>query len=198
MSTAVIKFCFDLDNVIANTDAVMRDVIQEYTQGQVQLQYEDIVDFDYYKCTDLSGNAITAAQWAEIHNLFCEPRFLWQIKPISGCIENLQRIGKLGRLHIATSRLRKARRCTVEWLDHYNIPSHDLHFLPHREKHASLQSFTAAVEDDYEQAVAFASDGSTPCYILRHPWNKNRLARPGIKWVKDWSELTDELAELVR
>jgi len=41
------RFCIDLDNVLARTDEVMRRVISDFSGGKVQLDYEDIVKFNY-------------------------------------------------------------------------------------------------------------------------------------------------------
>jgi hypothetical protein len=71
--------CVDIDNVIAQTDKVMRQVIRDYPGDHVQLDYADITEFDYYKCKDRNGYSISKEQWGEIHALFSEPRYLWLI-----------------------------------------------------------------------------------------------------------------------
>ena len=63
----------------------------------------------------------------------------------------LKRLAQKFDLHLATSRLPKARRVTIEWLEKHDFPAHDLHFLKHGNKHVSLGQFAAAVEDHYEQ-----------------------------------------------
>lgn len=189
-------YCIDIDNVIGRTDEVIRRVIAEYTDGRVQLRYEDIKEFNYWECQDSAGNSISKDDWKRIHSLFSEPRFLWLVEPIPGAIEALHRLAQRGTLHIATARLPKSRRVTVEWLDSHGLPVHDLHFLKHGEKHGSLRPFAAAVEDDYEQAKAFAAQGETPCYLLSHPWNRNKPAIGGVEWVDTWPELTTRLLAL--
>jgi hypothetical protein len=71
-----------------------------------------------------------------------------------------------------------------------------LHFLRHGEKHAALKRFTTAVEDHYEQAVAFASIGETPAFLIRHPWNRKREPADGVQWVDNWDDVTDRLLAL--
>ena len=73
--------CIDIDNVLARTDEVMREVIYEYTHGRVKFDYRHIVEFEYWKCKDQSGNSITKKQWTKIHELFSEPRYLWKVLP---------------------------------------------------------------------------------------------------------------------
>jgi uncharacterized HAD superfamily protein len=190
-------FCIDIDNVVARTDEVMRQVIEEYTGGRVRLAYEHIKEFNYHECKDDRGNSITREDWRKVHELFSEPRYLWLIQPVSGAVEGLRQLADRSTVHFATSRLPKARRTTVEWLENHSFPPHDLHFLKHGEKHASLRPFTAAVEDDYEQGVAFATLGETPCFLLRHPWNQTKPVVDGVQWVDTWPELIECLLALI-
>jgi uncharacterized HAD superfamily protein len=181
--------CVDIDNVIAQSDVVMRAVIRKYTRGWVNLRYEDIVEFDYHRCRDADGCAITVDEWREIHQIFSRPRHLATVQPVDRVQEHLRRLLVKYDIHIATTRLPRARRATIRWLEKHAIPAHDLHFLKSGQKHASLGIFAAAIEDHYEQAVAFA-DAGTPCYLLRHPWNRDKPAKPTVYWVDGWDELT--------
>ena len=45
-----------IDNVIGQTDKVMRQVIRDYTGNRVNLDYVDVVEFDYHKCKDKNGH----------------------------------------------------------------------------------------------------------------------------------------------
>jgi len=190
------QFCIDIDNCIAQTDDVMRRVISQFTDGRVHLEYEDIVTFNYYECADKQGNQITKDEWKQIHDRFSDPEMLMSIEPMPGAIDAIRHIAEHGTIHFATSRLRKARRTTVEWLDRYGFSDHNLHFLTHGKKHAALKHFTAAVEDHYEQAVAFATIGETPCFLFRHPWNRDRVAVEGVQWAEDWSEMAQHIKGL--
>jgi len=196
MKPASRHFCIDIDNVITRTDETMRRVILAFSQGKVNLQYEDIKTFNYYECRDCNGNAICEEEWKKVHDQFSEPDVIMGLEPLPGAIDGLRQLAEKGTVHLATSRRRKARKSTVEWLDKHHFPNHDLHFLSYGEKHAALKRFTAAVEDDYNQAVAFATVGETPCFLVRHPWNENRKAVEGVGWVKDWADLTPRLLAL--
>jgi uncharacterized HAD superfamily protein len=190
-------FCLDIDNVLACTDEVMRRVIFDYSDGRVCLDYESVKNFNYWECTDKNGNSISREEWKAVHDLFSEPRYLWQISPNLKALKGLEDVSKLARLHVATTRLPKARRITVEWLQYYGFPAHDLHFLAHGEKHSSLRVFDAAVEDDYEQAKSFAFSG-TPCLLVSHPWNLGRPHVTSVTWAKDWGDVTDRLLTLTK
>ena len=186
--------CIDIDNTIAQTDAVMRRVIADVTGGRVRLEYEDVVTFNYHECRDPNGNRITKDEWNRVHDRYSDPDYLLAVEPMPGVVAGLRRLVERGAvIHFATSRLRKARKTTIEWLEARGFPDHDLHFLRHGEKHAALKRFTAAVEDDYDQAAAFAYMGDTPCYLIRHPWNRSRYRLRNVHWVDNWSELTEKL-----
>src|SRR5690606_9407853 len=139
------RICIDIDNVIAQSDSVMRSVIRQVTQNRVDLAYEDVVRFNYWDCQDRNGNAITQEEWALIHDAFSDPQQVGSIEPVPGVQEQLQRLSDHYVLHFATSRLPAARRATIEWLQRHQFPPHDLHFLKHGEKHISLGRFEASV-----------------------------------------------------
>jgi hypothetical protein len=188
------RLCVDIDNVIAQTDTVMRRTICLYTQGRVNLGCEYIQEFDYDKCTDSNGGRIGPQEWRAIHELFSEHDAILSIEPMPGAIEQLRRLEKHYQVHLATTRLARARRPTIEWLERHGFPPYDLHFLRHGRKHASLARFAAAVEDHYERAVSFA-EAETTCYLIRHPWNQSKPKREGIEWVEGWAELGDRLVD---
>jgi hypothetical protein len=68
--TAKPRLCVDIDNVIAQTDEVMRRVIREFTNGRVNYDYEHVIEFDYHKCVDKAGENSTKEEWKGIHELF--------------------------------------------------------------------------------------------------------------------------------
>ena len=190
------RLCIDIDNVLARSDKVMRRVIRECTNERVNLRYEDIVEFDYCKCRDASGQAITKDEWSNVHAQFSRPDNIGSIEPFPGVSEHLSRLADVCGLHIVTARLPQARTATIEWLDALQLPPYDLHFLHHGMKHAVLTNFAAVVEDDYDQAVAFAEQ-RTPCFLLAHPWNKTKPHVSKVEWVKDWNELARAVLSLV-
>ena len=117
MSSTTTNFCIDIDNTIAQTDKVVRRVIAEVTGGRVQLEYDDIVTFNYYECRDSKGNRITKDEWKVVHDLFSEPENLLSVEPFPGAVDAIRALAERGVVHLATSRLAKARKTTVEWLD---------------------------------------------------------------------------------
>jgi hypothetical protein len=170
----------------------MRRVIFLYTHGRVNLGYDHVQEFDYDRCADASGAQIDRNEWRKIHELFSERDTILSIEPMPAAIEQLRRLESHYEIHLATTRLPRARQPTIEWLERHAVPPYDLHFLRHGHKHASLARFVAAVEDHYEQAVSFAEIG-TPCYLIRHPWNHAKPRQDGLEWVASWVDLGDRL-----
>ncbi len=192
MSWPMEKICVDVDNVVAGTDALIRRIIQDFTQDRVVLEYEDITDFDYCHCKDRKGNSINEKEWLAVHQTFSEDTNILAIKPLRDARKSLGKIAQLYEIHIVTTRIPNAWKSTIEWLLVNGIPHRFLHFVGHRQKHESLKGFSYAVEDDYEQALRYLETG-TPCYLLRHPWNAAGKPKPGLHWVDDWSELEQRL-----
>src|SRR4051812_9332048 len=110
-------FCIDIDNVIARTDEVMRQIISDVTGGKVRFAYEDIATFNYHECRDRTGNTITRDEWRKVHDQFSEPEVITNLEPLPGAIEGLRELAKRAVVHLATSRLPKARRPTIDWLE---------------------------------------------------------------------------------
>ena len=186
------RLCIDIDNVLAQTDAVMRDVIRECTGGRVHLAYEHVRHFDYDMCLDAQGHSISKDEWRRIHEVFSAPQHIARIDLADGSRAALDRLADRYELHIVTSRLRKAWGATLDWLEDKGLPADALHFVGHRQKHVALGEFAAAVEDDYEQAALFAESG-TRCYMVEHPWNMDGPRRDGLVWVKGWEEIEEAL-----
>jgi hypothetical protein len=184
--------CIDIDNVISSSDEFMRRIISKVTKGRVRYRYDNITEFDYYKCVDDDGNSCTKEEWAIVHNLFSLPENITRLSPISGSLEGIFELMNYFDLHLITTRLPIARISTLVWLEKYRFPPLNIHFVRHGEKHLSLGHAFAAVEDHYEQAVSFAIGGARS-FLLSHPWNLNKPAIAGITWAESWPSLTQNL-----
>jgi uncharacterized HAD superfamily protein len=182
----------DIDNVLGKTDEVIREIIRNDTCGRVDLEYADVVEFEYHKCKDRNGSCISKTDWKRIHDLFSDEKYIMAVQPLDNVRPCLEALSKRFKLHFATSRLPKARRATIEWLEKHRFPPHDLHFLRHGEKHIVLRGFYAVVEDSYEQARLFAQTG-IPCYLIEHPSNMGKLRFEDVYPVCNWPKLTEVL-----
>ncbi|MBN2313006.1 MAG: HAD hydrolase-like protein [Sedimentisphaerales bacterium] len=185
------RICLDLDNVLADTDKLMRSIIYEFTEGDVDLRYQDITTFNYWECNDKKGNFISKEQWSEIHDVFSRSENILTVEPYPEIQEYLNQIAGKFALHIVTTRLRAARKPTVEWLECHNFPEHSLHFVEHGKKHIALGEFKVSVEDHREQAEQFAAIGTTS-YILAHPLNETTSNSATIR-LQDWRMLCEHI-----
>jgi 5'(3')-deoxyribonucleotidase len=183
------RIAIDIDNVIAQSDEVMRQVISEVTSGRVNLAYEDIVEFRYERCFDAKRQQITDNEWRRAHDQFSIPSNLLSVAPVASAYEALLRIAEHFTIHLVTARLKAGRIPTIEWLDkHFPGLPYGLHFVTHGEKHLVMGELAVSVEDDYDQAVAFADRGVLS-FVLDQPWNRRSLEAEGIIRCHDWPEL---------
>ena len=184
--------CIDIDNVLAKTDTLIRELIRKHTKGRVSLGYEDVIVFDYRQCLDSNGNKLTNEEWTQIHDEFSKEENILDLSPFSGVQAYLQMLINAGfELHFATSRLPQARIPTIKWLENHAFPNHRLHFVNHREKHIVLGTFFAVIEDDLEQAKEFARQ-ETLAYVIAHPWNVTDNTEHLFR-VKDWKDICEQL-----
>lgn len=187
------RICIDIDNVIAQTDAIMREVIREVTNHRVNLTYENVRRFNYWECQDPEGKKISKEEWHMVHSTFSKSRYLSTIQPVPGVQASLSRLTEHYSLHFATSRLPEARTATIRWLEDNEFPPHDLHFLKHGEKHFSLGRFDASVEDDPDQATAFSKSGIGINFVIAHPWNESVVEHRNLRRVPGWNEIVEML-----
>lgn len=178
--------CFDIDNVVARTDEVMREVIREYSQNHVDLAYEDVVCFDYWRCRDSCGRRFERTEWEKIHSQFTLKHLL-QVQPFDNVQYHLARLAEWFDVHLATSRLHEGRETTLSWLTQHRIPYCELHFVNHGEKHLIKRDFMVAVDDDREQGYAFFAKG-VRVLLMAHPWNEIGRHSP-LTRVASWDEI---------
>jgi len=188
------RLCLDIDNVLARSDEAMRRVIREVTGGRVKFEYHHICNFNYYECADARGEKLDKKQWPEVHDRFSEPDLIREIEPYPDIQAQLTRLADSFELHLATARLPKAREATTFWLKRHDFPRHSLHFLNHGEKHQSLGRFFASVEDDRNQAEAFAHAG-VHSFLLAHPWNET-ANESLLHRYSSWNELAPAILQL--
>jgi len=192
------RLCVDIDNCVAATDVVMRRIIHSVTGGLVNLQYEDIREFDYHGslCRDANGNGIDERTWKEVHDRFSEPEIVLDIGHIPGSVEALRAIQSNFEIHFVTTRRPKARAATLNWLDHLGLDStrsYSVHFVAHREKHEVIAGIAAAIDDDAVQAALFKERG-VRSIVLAHPWNNSVAA--GVERVQDWNAIRKALSNV--
>lgn len=180
-------FMVDIDNVVADTDPVMRRLIQAETGGRVDFRRQDILHYIYQDNRDRAGQSITGEEWNRVHERFCDADIIGIIQPVRDAVESLKRLAEIGRLHLCTARLQKARKPTIDWLDMIGVPPHDIHFTG---SHRTNIAFDLAIEDCHHQALAFAKNG-TPAILLSYPWNLAGEKHPNLMWATTWATIVE-------
>lgn len=178
--------CIDIDNVIARTDEVLREVIRKCSKDRVDLGYEDVVCFDYWLCRDSAGRRFNKDEWKEIHRTFIL-NDLTRIVPMQNVQAYLERLMQRFEIHLATSRPEEGREDTLRWLREHHIPYHHLHFVRNGEKHLIPHDFDIALDDDRGQAYAFFAKG-VRVFLMAHPWNNISPYSP-LNRVTSWNGL---------
>ena len=112
--------CVDIDNVIARADEVMREVIRMCSEQKVDLRYEDILEFDYWKCTDRQGRRLGKSEWTYIHEEFTR-NHLPRIRPYDNVQAYLARLAEKFEIHVATSRLAEGHKPTIDWIQAHRL-----------------------------------------------------------------------------
>lgn len=83
--------CVDVDNVVAATNELMRATIREQAGDRVDLQYQDVVRFDYHTYVDRNGQGITRHEWDVVHRVLLASERLCRLPLLGGAREPLTR-----------------------------------------------------------------------------------------------------------
>lgn len=184
--------CIDIDNVLSQSDKVMRQLIHEHTG--VELEYTHIVHYEYHRCCDDRGRSITSDEWHAVHDAFSDPDVIRSLDPIADVQVHLSDLVEYYELNLVTSRKAHAHAATRDWLQQNQFPPHALHFIRRGSKSTAVSSVLAAVEDDAEEASLFAEAGIL-CFLLEHPWNAQADPHRKIMRLPDWEAIKNALVE---
>lgn len=191
------RICVDIDNVVAETDKAIREIIYTFTGGRVNLLHDDIIAFNYFDCQDANKQSITQDDWQQVHAIFSQSENISRVEPIYEARDVLTRLSKHFSLHFATARLPEARPATAKWLLQHEFPAHDLHFLRQGEKHESLGRFVVSVEDDANQAISFASAGIPISILVARPWNATCQGNSDVIRLKSWKDIERTVSSIL-
>lgn len=196
--------CIDIDNVLADSDPVMRALIEEVTRGRVRLRREDVRVFDYRDCVDPSGEKITKQEWDEVHHRrFSTKDVLIRIPAIPGAQPAIAALGERYALHFVTSRTLSARAATADWLiaqgfvDPQSKSAAALHFVQSGEKHLVFAHAAAAIDDDADQVVRYVEGGCELSIAFAHPWNLRLEGDRRVERLPDWPAIVARLLQFV-
>jgi uncharacterized HAD superfamily protein len=171
----------DLDNVISNTDEVVREIIGQ--RFGIPLRREDIVDFAYSEC------GITKEQERELFEQFHE-QACGTVIPLEGCRDALVQLQSRFEVHIITSRNPMSADITKAWLTRNEIPHDKLEFAESK----SVMTHLSTLIDDRRETIYQLADAGVPGILWDYPWNQPSPQDPPIvRRVRSWEEIVELL-----
>ena len=171
----------DIDNVLAQSDACLREAIR--LRFLIGLEEEDITEYDY------SAYGVTQAQLTEVFEIFNRD-LCRTLKVIPGAKAALTSLAQRFNIALVTSRNPMSKAGTEHWLRRKGIPYNQLHF--NDEKHALGIPYQAFVEDRHEHAHRIAETGAQ-VFLMTRPWNSQPLTHPNVMRVQTWKEIVGHL-----
>ena len=179
------ELAFDIDGVIADTFRVFVKTARE-SYG-VEIEYEDITEYDFRKVIDIDDETSNAI----IEQILEDPVGIG-IAPVQGAAEVLRRLSCFGPLCLVTARTN--REAIMEWVrqalqiengDHLRLEATGTHEdkLPVLLRH-NIRYF---VEDRLETCYLIQQSPVTPI-VFDQPWN--RQPHPFLS-VGSWADIHD-------
>ncbi|MBI5945349.1 MAG: hypothetical protein HY864_13350 [Chloroflexi bacterium] len=173
----------DIDNVLSNTDHVIRNLIeQEY--GIVSRR-EQIIYWDYFKSLP-----ITPEQEGVIFGLFHD-HYCLQAPIIQFAQESLKLLSANYLIWLITSRPAKTNSLTKEWLNQHNIAYNNL--IHSNNKIELFDTVKLLIEDNGKTAIDYVNKG-VPVILFNCPWNTEHQ-HPMIFRVDNWHHALDTIAD---
>ena len=171
----------DIDNVLAQSDACLREAIRQ--RFLIGLEAKNITEYDY------SAYGVTQAQLTEVFEVF-NTDLCRALKVIPGAKAALRLLATRFEIALVTSRNPLSKAGTEYWLQRKGLPYDQLHF--NDEKHALGIPYQAFVEDRHEHAHRIAATGAT-VFLITRPWNAQPLTHPDVQRVQTWREILTHL-----
>ena len=196
------RVCVDLDNVLGQTDKVMREIIRVASVSKkcpngVRYQYSDVVHFHYPLCTDAEGLSVSDEVWNAVHQIFQDPNsgYVDLIEPMEGARQGLLVLAEDWDIWIVTSRhdggLTKARA----WVEtHFASFGGTVHATGGKPK-PGVTDFSAAIDDHLKTAIAFNNAG-VRSFVYDQPWTRDASRHNGLTVVHNWDEFVTNLGTL--
>jgi len=176
----------DLDNVISDTDMVVRSLIERILG--IDAKKEEIVDFNYYDSLGYKKEKEKSI-WDEFHKSACA-----NVTPIVMAKDAIKRLSIIFNIKIVTSRDVISKKNTLKWLKDHKIPFDELIFIKTQSNNNSKKlnvinenKGSLLVEDCGETALEIAKSGSE-VILFDNPWNRNYQHRNIIR-KKSWKSI---------
>ena len=185
----------DIDNVIADTDPLIRGIIRAICG--ISLEREDIVQFAYSEALVAKGLDQCEARRVEDEALWIfHDKACAEAMPVDGAVEALNALSGAGlSIVVATCRLPSCEGLTRMWLRQAGVPYDKLLFVGEKAEHCL--EWAVLVEDAAHHALAVAQRG-VPICLLDHPWNRSLAPHPLILRADNWRQATTLILSLAQ
>ena len=189
----VLNLGFDLDEVVVNITDVIEDYLMEkygvYWPAECFKEY-GLIDGTYHK--DEKLNKIIQDDLWKVANL---PEFQFEADPFVGAKEALSLLKKAGhKIFFVTSRPKRNRYITIEWLEKQNIPFDDLNVIGHDEEKGvygyklNLDMFVDDLEKHLVSMFKHKKKWNKGLLLFNRPWNTKDVR---FNRVSGWKEIVD-------
>lgn len=131
---------------------------------------------------------------AETHS---DPNVL-AAEPYPGAVETVRRWHSDGHwIHVTSHRSAAASAATARWLDRIGMPYDDLH-CSYDKVGRCVELGVEVLVDDSPVNLARAREEGMVAATIVHPWNERLVASEGAIGGRDWYELAERLAPVLR
>ena len=173
----------DVDNCLCDAQTKLCDILQDIYG--IDTTAEEVMDYDWKKCFD-----ITEQEWQVVLDEFHINCF--NVDPIEGAIESIQKLKEFHEIHIITARDKLlAVKPTKKWFKSNKISYDSLTFSVNKLDICLNKNIKLMIEDKGETAQLLAENGITTI-LLNYPWN-SKFNHANIIRVNNWFEIIDIL-----
>jgi uncharacterized HAD superfamily protein len=168
----------DIDNTIAATDIILRELIK--VNYGLTVRQSDITDWHYYNCLPISKEDEEFIL-EEYHK-----KYISLVPLIADAKESLENITKKYTIWIITARPSYTRSETLLWLKKHEITYNRIIFSKRKGKY--INAVNILIDDNKFTANEYASAG-VKVIILDYPWNRKLEANNNVIRAKDWRNI---------
>jgi uncharacterized HAD superfamily protein len=188
MATDMARIALDIDSTLHHYWDLFADLARE--RFGTDLPYDEQRDWGI---TTLSSDQVKELV-EETHS----DENILAAEPYPEAVETVRRWHEEGHwIHVTSHRTPKADAVTREWLDRIGMPYDDLH--------CSYDKVTRCVElgidvliDDSPVNLARAREHGIVAATIVHPWNEQLATEEDVIGARDWPELRERLAPILR
>jgi cytidine deaminase len=174
----------DLDNVLSDTDPIIRSLIEKHVPGiSKPILRRHVTCFNYYEAFGFD-KALEKPVWEDFYRAG-----LNETVPVAGALEAMLRFCQFAKLEVVSHRPEKTKQATKQWLKKHRIPYDQLWLIKDTEKVKMVrQSNDALLIDDKGETIDAIARQGRESIVFDNPWNRS-FARKGTVRGKNWPHI---------